>query len=63
MTASGYPSTPFLAEHHRMSTVKQDGIDVWLKEQISYLESIGRTEFGDGCLSAYKTTLKEVQRD
>jgi hypothetical protein len=54
-------TTPFLREHHRLPTVKQDGIVAWLKEQVAYLESIDRTEFGDGCLSAYKSTLREVE--
>lgn len=56
-------TTPFLAEHHRRPTAKRDGIAAWLKEQIAYLESIGRTEFGEGSLSAYKTTLQELERD
>ncbi len=56
-------TTPFLAEHKRLPTAKRDGIAVWLREQIAYLESIGRTEFGDGCLSAYKSTLQEIERE
>lgn len=56
--------TSFLAEHKRRPTAKRDGIAAWLRDEIEYLESIGidRTEFGDGALSAYKNTLRELER-
>ncbi len=44
-------NTPFLNEHKRMPTAKQDGIEVWLKEQIAYLESIDRTTAFGGRMS------------
>lgn len=59
-TARYKPAEPFLAEHKRRPTVARDGIVAWLNDEISYLESIARTEFGDGSLSAYKATLKAV---
>lgn len=55
-------ATSFLREHKRSPSAVRDGIAAWLKDQIEYLESIGRTEFGDGALSAYKETLREFQR-
>jgi hypothetical protein len=57
------PVEPFLAEHKRRPTVKRDGIVAWLTDEIAYLESIERTEFGDGSLSAYKSTLEAVTDD
>lgn len=58
-----YPDTPFAREHGRSPTAKRDGIAAWLKEQIDYLESIARTNFGDGALSAYRETLRELEGD
>jgi hypothetical protein len=51
---------PFLREHGRRPIVARDGIVAWLTDEISYLESIELTEFGDGSLSAYKSTLRAV---
>ena len=56
------PAEPFLSEHKRRPTAKRDGIGAWLKDEIAYLESIQRTERGEGALSAYKATLKELER-
>ena len=53
--------TAFLAEHKRRPTARQDGISAWLRDQIEYLEDIERTPFGDGSLSAYKSTLEELE--
>lgn len=55
------PAEPFLAEHKRRPTAKRDGIAAWLRDEIAYLESIRRTEFGDGALAAYKSTLRELE--
>jgi hypothetical protein len=61
MSESTYKvAEPFLREHKRRPTVARDGIVAWLKDEIAYLESIARTEFGDGSLSAYKSTLRAV---
>jgi hypothetical protein len=35
---------------------------VWLTDEIAYLESIGRTEYGNGRLDAFKGVLEEVSR-
>ena len=53
--------TSFLAKHKRLPTAKQDGIAAWLRDEIEYLEGNGRTPYGDGCLAAYKETLKELE--
>jgi hypothetical protein len=53
--------TAFLAQHKRRPTAMLDGIAAWLRDEIEYLEAIRRTEHGDGALSAYKATLKEVE--
>jgi hypothetical protein len=53
--------TPFLAEHKRRPTAKQDGIAAWLKDQVAYLETIQRTRYGDGAWEAYKATLRELE--
>lgn len=42
-------------------STKLDGIKAWLLNQISYLESIKRSEFGDGTLAAYRRTLEELE--
>jgi hypothetical protein len=42
-------------------TASRDGIAAWLRDQIEYLESIKRTEYGDGSLSAYKAVLRELE--
>jgi hypothetical protein len=34
----------------------------WLVDQIGFLQSIKRTEFGEGSLSSYKAALKELDR-
>ena len=54
--------TTFLRENKRRPTAKRDGIAAWLREEIEYLESIDRTECGNGSLSAYKATLRELER-
>jgi hypothetical protein len=56
------PAEPFLREHKRRPTAKRDGIVVWLTDEIAYLESIGRTEYGNGRLDAFKGVLEEVSR-
>lgn len=61
-TTSYCPVEPFLAEHKRRPTAKRDGIGAWLRDEIAYLESIDRTEHGNGALAAYKATLKELTR-
>lgn len=63
-TEPGYRvAEPFLREHKRRPTVARDGIVAWLTDEIVYLESIERTEFGDGSLSAYKSTLRAVTNE
>ncbi len=62
-TTNYRPAEPFLAEHKRRPTAKRDGIAAWLRDEIAYLESIDRTEYGNGALSAYKSTLKELEHD
>lgn len=56
--------TPFLREHKRRPNVKQDGLTVWLEDQIAYLETLQdrRIKFGDGALAAYKHVLHEVSK-
>jgi hypothetical protein len=54
--------TSFVREHKRSPTVKRDGVAAWLRNEIEYLESITRTQFGDGSLSSYRTVLKEIER-
>lgn len=55
--------TPFLRKHKRRPSIKQDGLAVWLEDQIAYLETIqSRTKFGDGALEAYKHVLHEVSK-
>lgn len=56
-------ATSFVRKHKRSPTVKRDGITAWLRNEIEYLESISRTEYGDGSLSSYKTVLKEIEHD
>ena len=59
--AAYQPAEPFLREHKRRPDVKRDGIVAWLEDEIAWLESITRTDNGDGALSAYKTTLREIK--
>ena len=53
--------TSFIWENCRCPTARRDGIVAWLKNEIEYLEGIERTRFGDGSLSAYKATLREME--
>lgn len=62
-TTTWQPAEPFPAEHKRRPTAKRDGIGAWLRDEIAYLESIDRTEHGNGALAAYNATLKELERD
>jgi hypothetical protein len=62
MTAGLLGTTSFLREHKRNPSVQRDGIAVWLRDQIEWLESIDLTRFGDGSLAAYKSVLREVER-
>jgi len=55
--------TPFLAEHKRRPTAKQDGIKAWLQDQVDFLQTIRLTDFGNGALSAYRSTLEELDRE
>ena len=55
-------TTTFVAQQKRSPTARRDGIAAWLRDQIEWLESIGRTEFGNGSLAAYKAALKELER-
>lgn len=54
--------TNFVREHKRSPTARRDGVAVWLRNEIEYLESITRTDFGDGSLSSYKAVLREIER-
>ena len=45
----------------RRPTASRDGIAAWLRDQIEYLESIKRTEYGDGSLAAYNATIRELE--
>ena len=63
MTAEQPWLTSFVREHKRAPTAKRDGIAAWLRNEIEYLESIARTEFGNGSLASYKSALKEVEHD
>lgn len=53
--------TPFLVQHKRRPTAKQDGIETWIQDEIDCLESIARSEHGDGALVAYKAVLREMK--
>jgi len=64
MSQSATPwMTSFLRENKRSPSIKHDGIAVWLRDQIEYLEAIGRTSFGEGTLSAYRSTLGGLERE
>jgi hypothetical protein len=62
MTTGLLGTTSFLREHKRNPSVQRDGLAVWLRDQIEYLESVELTSYGDGSLAAYKTVLREVER-
>lgn len=60
-TTTDHPwTTSFRREHKRSPSVKRDGIEAWLKDEIEYLEDISLTEFGRGALSAYKSALEAI---
>lgn len=54
-------TTSFMRQHKRSPSVRLDGIEAWLSDQIEYLESIKRTPFGDGALSAFRNTQREIE--
>lgn len=54
------PPQPFLREHKRAPMVSRDGLQAWLTDQIAYLESIDRTEHGDGAFAALKSVARET---
>lgn len=56
------PAEPFLAANCRRPTAARDGIGAWLRDEIAWLESIARTEHGDGALAAYRAALHELER-
>jgi hypothetical protein len=62
MTTGLLGTTSFLREHKRNPSVQRDGIAVWLRDQIEFLESIKLTEFGEGSLATFRAVLREVER-
>ena len=60
-TTHRFLAMPFLAKHKRRPRARRDGIAAWLRDEIGWLESIDRTEHGDGAMAAYKATLRELE--